>query len=152
MRKSISLIRAVALLLIIVYPATSFAFFQLPAASMPLALTPPAEAAPDSAAEDCIASRAHGHRDADNMHSSKKWFFGGFCSGVILGLIGTAIITVGARTTNPFPKDVPANVNEACYVNGYEAKGKSKNAWSAFDGGLIGTAILIGLYWASSNQ
>lgn len=169
MRNHSPLVRVVALLLIVTYPATSFAFFSLPAAVTMASQYPPprvtrdppaAEVRPDSTATeapavstagDCNASHSRGHRDASAKHSSTKWFFGGVCSGVLLGLIGTTVITIGAATTDPFPKEVPTNVETACYVKGYEGKGKSKNTWSALEGGILGSLAFLAVYWMASD-
>ena len=90
--------------------------------------------------------------DAGSRHSSAGWFLGGVGSGVLLGLIGTGIITVTAAMSNPQPRLLPADVDGSCYINGYAKKAKSKNTWSALGGGLVGTAVFVLVYLAATAE
>jgi len=93
--------------------------------------------------QDCEKVKIQGENAAATQHSSAGWFLGGVGSGVLLGLIGTGIITGASALSNPQPKLIPENVDQQCYINGYSKKGKSKNIWGAFGGGLVGTAAFV---------
>lgn len=99
-------------------------------------------------AEDCLTWELKGKMDAKTEHSAKNWFLGSFTSGVMLGLIGTGIVTVFAATSNPKPEvvNIENEVNRICYVDGYTGAAKRKNTLSALGGGLVGTAILLTIY------
>jgi hypothetical protein len=94
---------------------------------------------------DCAASLTKGQQDASARHSSTGWMLGGLGSGILLGLIGTAITTGIAATSDPYPNPlmIPGAIDTTCYMMGYHNKGKSKNTWSAFGGGLLGTGIFV---------
>ncbi len=101
--------------------------------------------------KSCRESRALGKQDAEFQHSSSGWFLGGVGSGILLGIIGTGIITAAGATSNPQPMDVPEDVMENCYRDGYRSKCRGKNAGSAFGGGLLGTVVIVGIIVASSQ-
>jgi hypothetical protein len=133
-------------LLLLVFPTSSLSYFALP---LPAAR---AEQGAESKAPDCAESQVRGKKDASETHSSTGWFFGGLGSGILLGLIGTGIITVVAATSKPKPETLPAEVNPDCYRDGYRDKGKSKNTWSALGGGLVGTVVFVVVYVAVSDE
>jgi hypothetical protein len=97
----------------------------------------------------CDDSRAKGRLDAASLHSSTGWFIGGIGSGVLLGLIGTAIITGAAALGNPQPKQTPTGMQTDCYREGYSSKAKNKNTISALLGGAIGAVVWTVLYVAT---
>ncbi len=82
-----------------------------------------------------------GYEVARAKHSSGGWFLGGVGSGFLLGLLGTTIITIAADGESP--NKVPKKYDEEGYTLGYYKKSKSKNKWSAFGGGLLGTALVV---------
>lgn len=92
--------------------------------------------------ETCTEAIVRGENDAASKHTSKSWFYGGVASGVLLGFIGTGILTAMSAGSSPRPKVIPEGYNEACYINGYSGKARKKNMWSSLGGGLVGTAIL----------
>jgi len=147
-----AIVRAISLLVLVSYPSTSFALLSLPADWQY-----PAQATQESPADsttsttttsdaDCLKSQITGKADASAQHSSVGYFLGGVCSGVLLGLIGTAILTVAAAGSNPDPSSVPDTLDVRCYVDGYHSKAKSKNVWSALGGGLLGTTVFLIVY------
>ena len=105
--------------------------------------------------ESCFSAQAKGENDASSNHSSTGWFVGGLASGVILGLIGTAIITGASAASNPKPNylEVPKDgeVDMSCYLNGYKSKAKKKNMVSALMGGVVGTVIFVAIYVGVSD-
>ena len=94
---------------------------------------------------DCNESRAQGELDASMQHKTGGWFFGGVGSGMLLGLIGTGIITLAAGGSNPNPVIYPDedDVSVTCYVTGYQDKARKKSMWAAAGGGLVGTAVAV---------
>ena len=104
-------------------------------------------------ASDCEDAKVEGENAASTQHSSAGWFLGGVGSGVLLGLIGTGVVTAAAAMTHPQPKLIPDNIkNQNCYINGYSKKGKSKNTLSALCGGLVGTAVFVVIYVSAQNN
>lgn len=121
--------------------------------SLPFAVN--AQVVTDSRAQveataSCQESYVRGEIEANIRHSSAGWFAGGIGSGVLLGLIGTGIVTAVAYGSNPRPSYVPQEYDSACYISGYSSKAKSKNSWNAFGGGLIGTAIIVAIVLSAS--
>ena len=98
----------------------------------------------------CFNSQLKGEQDAAEHHSSSKWLFGGIVSGMVLGLIGTVIITATSAGSNPSPgAQVLPEENEVemtCYLNGSESKARTENVVAAVMGGLVGTVLFVGLY------
>jgi hypothetical protein len=76
---------------------------------------------------------------------------GGVGSGLLLGLIGTGIITGAAASGRPQPPTVPEGLDAACYREGYSGRAKSKNTVSALTGGLIGTAVWVIIVVSATN-
>lgn len=102
-------------------------------------------------ADDCDDADAKGAAKADADYRSSGWFLGGIGSGLLLGPIGTAIITGMGAGSNPEPRRVPDQMKEECYVHGYTKKARSRNTTSALGGGLLGTGLLILLVAASGS-
>jgi hypothetical protein len=112
-------------------------------ASIPIVLQP----------ASCETARATGREDADTRHGSAGWFVGGVVSGVLVGLIGTGIITGASALTSPQPRLVPPELTggiENCYRDGYKGKAKNKNVVSSLLGGLSGTAVWLAIYAANN--
>jgi len=86
-------------------------------------------------------SYTKGRYDATTMHSSSGYFLGGVGAGLVLGLIGTAIIGFSAGGSQP--DIIPENVDPNGYQAGYFKEAKSKNQESAWGGGLLGTVIVV---------
>ena len=142
------IVRAIALLVLVSYPSTSFAYLSLPA-DWQYPARASQESAPDSTAttsDTCLTSQLTGKLDADAQHSSTGYSVAGFCSGVLLGLIGTGVITLVAATTSPDPKYLPDSASPTCYVDGYHSKARSKNIYSAVGGGILGTMVFLAVY------
>lgn len=76
---------------------------------------------------------------------------GGFVSGVLLGLIGTAIIYAVASSTSVDVDRYPEGAEQSCYRDGYTAKAKSENSNDALIGGLLGTAVLVVLVVSATS-
>lgn len=97
----------------------------------------------------CDTSRATGRNDADDRHGTAGWFLGSLGAGLAATFIGMGAVTAGAAFTNPQPKEIPPNVEEQCYRDGYKSKAKNKNVVSSVLGGLIGSLVWIGIYSAA---
>ena len=76
---------------------------------------------------------------------------GGLVSGVLLGLIGTAVSYAIASSSAPEVGGVPDGVEAACYRDGYVSRAKSMNTTNALTGGLIGTAVLLLILVSASS-
>ena len=100
---------------------------------------------------DCSLSRERGRADASDRHSALGWFVGGVGAGVGAGFIGTGVITAVPAFGSPQPKEIPANLEEGCYRDGYKSKAKSKNIVSALLGGAVGTAAFVAI-WMVGNS
>jgi hypothetical protein len=99
----------------------------------------------------CEQSLDIGRKSAAEDYSSANWLAYGVLSGLLLGLVGTGLITIFGAVSNPAPGELPANVDKACYMNGYTGKAKSKNTLSALGGGLIGTVIFVVIYVSATE-
>jgi hypothetical protein len=78
----------------------------------------------------------------------------GITSGLLLGLIGTAIAYVGQGEPKPTQAQSAANPGTGCrlaYEDAYGKAGKSRKRNSALIGGLIGTAIIVTVIYSSGN-
>ncbi len=100
---------------------------------------------------DCDTDRAKGREAAGTQHSATGWFAGGFVSGVVLGLIGTAVTWAIANSSTPQPNGLPDGVEPSCYREGYSARAKGTNAGSALIGGLLGTLVFVVLYVSATS-
>ncbi|MBD3344546.1 MAG: hypothetical protein GF401_05745 [Chitinivibrionales bacterium] len=111
-------IRPIALFLIIMYPVTILA-------------------------SDCTKSKLKGKVEAARSHNSIVWGVAGVGSGVLLGLIGTGVITGVAAIPNPTPKSLPEDpeIDIDCFAKGYGRRAKGRNVLSALGGGAVGTLI-----------
>jgi hypothetical protein len=101
---------------------------------------------------DCELDRTLGRQAASALHSGSGWMIGGVASGVLLGLIGTGIITAVAASSSASTNHVPANVEPLCYRDGYASRAKSMNTTSALTGGLIGTLALVVILISASGS
>jgi hypothetical protein len=109
-------------------------------------------ATPSSDASSVAAAVAEG-RELAESEGTGGWFAGGVASGLVLGLIGTAIITVAANNAG---SNVPASQQSIlaakspdysqAFARGYREKLKSKKRTSALTGGLLGTAAFLVIY------
>jgi hypothetical protein len=91
-----------------------------------------------------------GIKDAKSRHFSGTWFTAGLASGFLLGLIGTAVITIAAGKTNP--KVVPENCDYKGYNKGYTKQTKKVNRICAFTGGILGTAAIVAVMQANPQK
>jgi glycerol uptake facilitator-like aquaporin len=92
-----------------------------------------------------------GREAADQLHSGSGWMAGGFVSGILLGLIGTAVTYAIASSSAVQVERVPEGLEASCYRDGYTSKAKGKNTSNALTGGLLGTAVLVLLVVAASS-
>jgi hypothetical protein len=76
---------------------------------------------------------------------------GGLASGVLLGLIGTAISYAMASSSTPEVGRVPEGAEAACYRDGYVSRARSMNSTNALTGGLLGTAVLVLIVVSASS-
>ena len=92
---------------------------------------------------------------ADGKKTSTGGAFAvGITSGLLLGLIGTAIAYVGQGEPKPTQAQSAANPGTGCrlaYEDAYGKVGKSRKRNSALLGGLIGTAIIVTVIYSSGN-
>ena len=142
---------AVVLAFILV-PSMTLSQVSHPDSSVAQTQEPDTQGQQAAEAASCADSKIKGEADAKARHSGTGWMVGGFFSGVGLGLIGTGIITAVAASTNPQPKTTPEAVDETCYISGYSGKAGSKNTWSAFGGGLLGTAVIVAILLSASSE
>jgi hypothetical protein len=77
---------------------------------------------------------------------------GGVASGVLLGLIGTGVITAVAASSSPAVHYVPQDAEPVCYRDGYASRARSMNTNSALTGGLIGTLVLVVIVISASGS
>ena len=99
----------------------------------------------------CDVSRATGRDDGESGHGTAGWFLGGVGAGIGLGLIGTGVITGASALAGPQPQDIPSDMQESCYREGYRGKAKSKNVVSALLGGVTGTAVWLVIYLIATD-
>ncbi|HZI27221.1 MAG TPA: hypothetical protein VFD64_03635 [Gemmatimonadaceae bacterium] len=102
-------------------------------------------------AADCDLDRTRGREAASMTHSGGGWMAGGLVSGVLLGLIGTAISYAIASSSTVEVNRIPEGVEASCYRDGYTSKARSMNTSNALTGGLLGTAVLVLLVVAASS-
>jgi hypothetical protein len=86
------------------------------------------------------------------------WLAGGYVSGVVLGLIGTAVTWAVAGNTNvelvPDKRLLIANqplAYQQVYEKAYGDKVRSKRKSSALTGGLLGTATFLVIYLSATS-
>lgn len=106
-----------------------------------------------------VAAAVAGGRELAASEGTGGWFAGGVGSGLVLGLIGTAIITVAANNSG---NDVPASQQSIlatkppdyseAFARGYREKLKSKKRTSALTGGLLGTAAFLAIYVSAQGS
>jgi hypothetical protein len=80
--------------------------------------------------------------------------FAGVGSGILLRLIRTGIIVAVAAGTHPQPAIIPNEeiINESCYISGYSEAARKKNIFTALDGGLVGTAVIVTIIAVASSS
>ena len=100
---------------------------------------------------DCDLDRTRGREAASTTHNGSGWMIGGLASGVLLGLIGTAITYAIASSSTPEARSIPEGVEATCYRDGYVSRAKSMNTTNALTGGLIGTAVLVLIVISASS-
>lgn len=101
---------------------------------------------------DCDLDRTRGRQAANTLHSGSGWMIGGVASGVLLGLIGTGVITAIAASSSASTNHVPDGAEPACYREGYAGRARSVNTTSALTGGLIGTLALVIIVVSASGS
>ena len=88
-----------------------------------------------------------GMMSAETYYSGSGWFAGGMLGGLTLGLIGTGIAAAMSRG-DVMPPEAFSIDDADCrmaFIQGYSAKAKGKKTTNAVLGGLVGTALLVGL-------
>jgi hypothetical protein len=100
---------------------------------------------------DCDVDRMRGREAAGLNHASSSWMIGGVLSGVLLGLIGTAVVYAVASSSAVEVQSIPEGVEAACYRDGYVSRARAKNSSDALVGGLLGTAVLVLLVVAATS-
>jgi len=145
MRRVVSLLVVVALLTLYISPAV---------ADVDDTVDPTTEqtsAQPDD--ESYMSCHSRGKLDA-SATSTGGSFVGGFCGGVLLGLIGAAIVVVAQSEPDPPALVMLELQTDECryaYLEAYHSAGKSKKQTSALLGGLVGTAVIVTILLSSSN-
>ena len=100
-----------------------------------------------------------GRLSAEDNYSSGGWFAGGIASGVLLGLIGTGIISGISQIGNPEPPSYEimrvqsySTEYRAGFISGYGKKARSKKLSSSAVGGLVGTAAFLIIYLSAQSD
>jgi len=122
----------------------------IPAAPAPVsAVLDTTPVTPQANIGDCAL---RGRTDGEKT-STGGAFLVGVTSGLLLSLIGTAIAYVGQGEPKPTQAQSAANPGTGCrlaYEDAFGKAGKGKKRNSALLGGLIGTAILLSMYYSSN--
>lgn len=122
---------------------------------------PPAGAPAQGATADAsaVATALTEGREAAGSEGTGGWFAGGVGSGLLLGLIGTAVITVAAHNSS---MNVPASQQSLlsakspeyaqAFTRAYRERLRSKKRTSALTGGLLGTAAFLAIYLSAQSE
>lgn len=92
---------------------------------------------------DSISSFLIGRNAAEQIHSSKNWFFTGIGAGIFFQLHGTVVTSLIAYYDKDYPDNIPLQYDKLGFVNGYADKSRENNRNSAFEGGLVGTGVTV---------
>jgi hypothetical protein len=99
-----------------------------------------------------------GRASANRYHSSGGWYAGGIAGGLFLGLVGTLAMTAAASGKPEPPAWILLRMDsssvdyQAGFLRGYGEIASNDNMWSAFSGGILGTAILVGVYFLAIKK
>jgi hypothetical protein len=115
-----------------------------------------------SAAAAAAAALAQGKADGQAAAATvgtESWYFGGFLSGLLVGLIGTGVSYALAASSGvelPPERRLLVSSQAAPYQQAYEkayvGKVKSKRKSNALTGGLLGTATFLTIYFSIVNN
>lgn len=151
--------RAVATVLIATFFMTNLAPL---AAAQEFGPPPPKEKAPqpvavvlDPANPSLVACDARGIADAKERGTGGS-MAGGFCGGLLLGLIGTGAAVLMQSSFEPSPAELAAieDAGDECqyvYLDAYRDELRSRKRSAALTGGLIGTVVIVSVLLAASN-
>ncbi len=92
---------------------------------------------------DSISSFLMGITEAEQTHSSNKWFYSGLGAGIFFQLHGTAVTTIIAYYDKDYPEVIPIQCNKYGYIDGFVQKSRESNRNAAFKGGLVGTGVTV---------
>ena len=118
-------------------------------------------AAPDQPARGDAATMVSGEQDGRALARTKGtggWLGVGFASGLALGLLGTAVITIVAHNSGTdLPADRQAEVQTrgAVYLHsfqhGYQDRLRARRRNAALTGGLLGTATIVAILLSANR-
>jgi len=97
---------------------------------------------------DSISSFLMGITEAEQTHSSKKWFYSGIGAGIFFQLHGTALTTIIAYYDKDYPEVIPIQCDKYGYIDGFVQKSRESNRNAAFKGGLVGTGVTVAVVLA----
>jgi hypothetical protein len=90
-------------------------------------------------------SRNAGNTVAKVYSPSQNWVMQGFCSGLLFGLPGIALVDLVALLP-PITPAAPPNVDANAWLKGYKSKIKRKRFITGMIGGTIGAVLMIGAF------
>lgn len=92
----------------------------------------------------CYESYLKGEKAA-NLKNESFWGAGSFCLSGCFGALPVSAFSLIALNSNQRPKKIPEGVDEKCYSLGYQNQQTKKRVYNTAMGGLISSAILIGI-------
>lgn len=92
----------------------------------------------------CYESYLKGEKAA-NLKNESFWGAGSFCLSGCFGALPVSAFSLIALNSNQKPKKIPEGVDEKCYSLGYQNQQTKKRVYNTAMGGLISSAILIGI-------
>ena len=94
----------------------------------------------------CYDSYLKGQRDA-NLKNESFWGVGNFClNGCLCGLPGSALSLI-ALNSKQKPKKIPENMEEKCYMLGFQNQQAKRRVYSVAIGGLASAVVIFGIYF-----
>ena len=100
----------------------------------------------DETTIDETVSYEKGTEDAKSLHSTIGFKIGGLLSGILLGPVGMAGVTlVAVICPSPVPDFVPNEVDPMAYTDGYSQEAYKMNIRNAVGFSAIGTGVLLSI-------
>jgi hypothetical protein len=106
-----------------------------------------------------VRGYSDGRAAAIEYHQADGWTTGGVACGLCFSLLGTVVITAASTAGNVQPPPLALlqvsgqdQEYQIGYFNGYSEEARSANSNNALVGGLVGTAIGLGVYLLIANN